>query len=297
MIGLGTALDTARFRSLIAEALKLPPTQVTALILGEHGDSMVPIWSAAQAAGCPWRSSPAGPRPRPRRSSRGPRASGAEVIKLKGGAGFAVGMSIREVVHAVALDSRRILPVSSLVERTLRHPRRLHLGPDRGRPRRRRGPARDRALAQGSLGAPALGPGASRDDRPGPEEQPQGRRKAPGGTGSAQSRLPSQGRNARTVRVTMGAGRTAATPGVGIAGHRLGAGPGQWHGEAGEMIKSLDRKLAAIHADPNCREFILADAKDADMALGLGAPGQVARDCTPARSGSRRSRNTASRCG
>ncbi|AMV38030.1 hypothetical protein [Planctomyces sp. SH-PL62] len=43
---------------------------------------------------------------------------------------------------------------------------------------------------------------------------------------------------------------------------------------AAEMLKSLDRKLAAIHANPNCREFILADAKDADMALGLGAPGQ-----------------------
>ena len=42
----------------------------------------------------------------------------------------------------------------------------------------------------------------------------------------------------------------------------------------GASSKSLDRKLAAIHADPNCREFILADAKDADMALGLGAPGQ-----------------------
>ena len=40
------------------------------------------------------------------------------------------------------------------------------------------------------------------------------------------------------------------------------------------MIKSLDRKLAAIHANPNGREFILADAKDADMALGIGAPGQ-----------------------
>src|SRR5262249_19075023 len=38
--------------------------------------------------------------------------------------------------------------------------------------------------------------------------------------------------------------------------------------------KSLDRKLAAIHADPSCREFILADAKDADMAFGVGAPGQ-----------------------
>src|SRR5437588_8816311 len=38
--------------------------------------------------------------------------------------------------------------------------------------------------------------------------------------------------------------------------------------------KSLDRKLAAIHADPSCREFILADAKDADMAFGVGAPGR-----------------------
>src|SRR5262249_48856970 len=41
------------------------------------------------------------------------------------------------------------------------------------------------------------------------------------------------------------------------------------------MQKSLDRNLAAIHADPSgCREFILADAKDADMAFGVGAPGQ-----------------------
>ena len=37
------------------------------------------------------------------------------MIKLKGGAGFAVGLSIREVVHSVALDQKRILPVSSLV--------------------------------------------------------------------------------------------------------------------------------------------------------------------------------------
>jgi hypothetical protein len=40
------------------------------------------------------------------------------------------------------------------------------------------------------------------------------------------------------------------------------------------VVKSLDTKLAAIHANPNCREFIIADAKDADMALGLGAPGR-----------------------
>ena len=47
MIGLGTVLDTTRFRSLLAERLQVAPTQVRAMILGEHGDSMVPIWSSA----------------------------------------------------------------------------------------------------------------------------------------------------------------------------------------------------------------------------------------------------------
>ena len=41
------------------------------------------------------------------------------------------------------------------------------------------------------------------------------------------------------------------------------------------MLKTLDQKLAAMHADPSgCQEFILADAKDADMAFGIGAPGR-----------------------
>src|SRR6266850_3798207 len=45
VIGLGTVLDTARFRSNLARRLQVPATQVSALILGEHGDSLVPIWS------------------------------------------------------------------------------------------------------------------------------------------------------------------------------------------------------------------------------------------------------------
>ena len=115
VIGLGTQLDTARFRSLIAEKLELPPTQVTALILGEHGDSMVPIWSTAQAAGLPLEKFPGWNATVADALLTRTRGSGAEVIKLKGGAGFAVGISIREVVHAIALDSKRILPVSALV--------------------------------------------------------------------------------------------------------------------------------------------------------------------------------------
>jgi L-lactate dehydrogenase len=116
VIGLGTQLDTARFRSLLAESLKLPPTQVSALILGEHGDSMVPIWSAAQAGGLPLERFPGWTSTLGESILTRTRGSGAEVIKLKGGAGFAVGLSIREVVHAVALDQKRILPVSTLVD-------------------------------------------------------------------------------------------------------------------------------------------------------------------------------------
>jgi len=118
VIGLGTQLDSVRFRSLIAEALGLPATQVTATILGEHGDSMVPIWSAAQAGGMPLDKFPGWNSAQAEALFTRTKGSGAEVIKLKGGAGFAVGLSIADVIHSVALDQRRILPVSSLVSGT-----------------------------------------------------------------------------------------------------------------------------------------------------------------------------------
>ncbi|HEX3656160.1 MAG TPA: lactate/malate dehydrogenase family protein [Pirellulales bacterium] len=114
VLGLGTQLDTIRFRSLIAERLEVPPTQVSALILGEHGDSMVPIWSSASAAGLPLEKFPGwNPNLASELFTR-TKGSGAEVIKKKGGAGFAVGLAIQEVIETVALDRCRILPVSSV---------------------------------------------------------------------------------------------------------------------------------------------------------------------------------------
>ncbi|MEX2091246.1 MAG: lactate/malate dehydrogenase family protein [Pirellulales bacterium] len=114
VIGLGTQLDTIRFRSLIAQHLKAPPTQVSAVILGEHGDSMVPIWSSATCAGLPLEKFPGwGPNVATQLFER-TKGSGAEVIKRKGGAGFAVGIAIRDVIESIALDSRKILPVSSV---------------------------------------------------------------------------------------------------------------------------------------------------------------------------------------
>lgn len=114
VIGLGTQLDTARFRSLIAQRLGVPPTQVSALILGEHGDSMVPIWSSATIASLPLERFPGAGAAFQQEIFLRTKGSGAEVIKRKGGAGFAVGVAIRDVVESIALDRRKILPVSTL---------------------------------------------------------------------------------------------------------------------------------------------------------------------------------------
>lgn len=115
VMGLGTQLDTIRFRSLIAQELKAAPTQVKALILGEHGESMVPIWSSATVAGLPLDKFPGWNTGMQNQLFTRTRGSGAEVIKRKGGAGFAVGIAIRDVIEAIALDKQCLLPVSSVV--------------------------------------------------------------------------------------------------------------------------------------------------------------------------------------
>ncbi|MDQ8204641.1 lactate/malate dehydrogenase family protein [Pelagicoccus sp. SDUM812003] len=114
VIGLGTMLDTARFRSLIAQDLGLAPTQVKALILGEHGDSMLPIWSSATVNGMPMAGLKGYNASFQNKLFERAKGSGAEVIRRKGGAGWAVGQTIAEVVHTIALDKKQLLPVSSL---------------------------------------------------------------------------------------------------------------------------------------------------------------------------------------
>ncbi|BET68906.1 lactate/malate dehydrogenase family protein [Opitutales bacterium ASA1] len=115
VIGLGTVLDTSRFCSLIADALELPPTQVRAMILGEHGDTMLPIWSSATVDGVPLTKFPGVTPAFQSQVFARTQKSGAEVISRKGGAGWAVGVGIAEVIHSIALDRRRVLPVSAHV--------------------------------------------------------------------------------------------------------------------------------------------------------------------------------------
>jgi L-lactate dehydrogenase len=114
VIGLGTMLDTARFRSLLALELKQAPTQVKALIIGEHGDTMVPVWSTATVAGTSMAKLPGFNATFQAQIFERTKGSGAEVIRRKGGAGWAVGVTIAETIHAIALDRRQVLPVSTL---------------------------------------------------------------------------------------------------------------------------------------------------------------------------------------
>jgi L-lactate dehydrogenase len=75
---------------------------------------MVPIWSSATIAGLPLDKYPGWSPALANQLFTRTRGSGAEVIKRKGGAGFAVGVAIRDVIEAIALDKNCVLPISSV---------------------------------------------------------------------------------------------------------------------------------------------------------------------------------------
>jgi L-lactate dehydrogenase len=114
VFGLGNVMDTVRFRSIIAEKYGWDPRQVNAYLLGEHGDSMVPIWSQANYAGMLLDNINCTDRDTLDAAYAETRKAGSEVIRLKGGAGWAVGVSCTEVVRSIILDEKRVLCVSSV---------------------------------------------------------------------------------------------------------------------------------------------------------------------------------------
>ena len=113
-VGLGTVLDTLRFRSLLAESLGLDPCRLEALILGEHGDSMVPIYSSLRCDGKPMSSLAGYSEEIAKKAFEVTRTAGAECLRLKGGAGYAVGLAVRQVVTALLQDTGAVLPVSTV---------------------------------------------------------------------------------------------------------------------------------------------------------------------------------------
>ena len=115
-IGLGTMLDSLRFRSLLGERLGVDPSRIEGVILGEHGDSMVPVLSQLQYDGKPISAAPGYSEGAVQEAVRATRTAGAECLRLKGGAGYAVGLAVRDVVAAILGDSDEVLPVSTVDE-------------------------------------------------------------------------------------------------------------------------------------------------------------------------------------
>jgi L-lactate dehydrogenase len=116
VLGTGTLLDTTRFRSLLGERLGVSPDQVYVWMLGEHGDSQAPVTSTGTVAGVPLRQFPGFSEAMLAEVIDATRFGGAEVIKRKRGTFYAVAPMIVELIRAIRLDEKRVLPVSSLMD-------------------------------------------------------------------------------------------------------------------------------------------------------------------------------------
>ena len=119
VIGSGTILDTARFRSLLGAHLGIAPQSVHAYVLGEHGDSEVLAWSCVRAGATPIRSFAAQvgaaiTEDVVARIDDGVRRAAYRIIAGKGATWYGIGAGLSRIVRAVARDEQAVLSVSML---------------------------------------------------------------------------------------------------------------------------------------------------------------------------------------
>jgi L-lactate dehydrogenase len=121
VIGSGTNLDSSRFRFLLAQRLEIAPTSMHGWIIGEHGDSSVPVWSGVNIAGIRLREI------NPNAGLEGDSENwnechkdvvnaAYEVIKLKGYTSWAIGLSCADIASAILRNTNSVKAVSTLVE-------------------------------------------------------------------------------------------------------------------------------------------------------------------------------------
>ncbi|HVP16659.1 MAG TPA: L-lactate dehydrogenase [candidate division Zixibacteria bacterium] len=121
VIGSGTILDTARLRYLLGERLQVDPRNVHAYIIGEHGDSEVPVWSLANVAGIrlkdyyPLANVPYDPVELDNLFLR-VRNAGYEIIRRKGRTFYAVAMGMTKIVESIIRNENAVSTVSCLLE-------------------------------------------------------------------------------------------------------------------------------------------------------------------------------------
>ena len=116
VLGMAGILDSARFRAFLGMELGVSASDVQAMVLGGHGDSMVPLPRYTTVGGIPV--SELMPRERLEAIIQRTRDGGAEIVKLlkTGSAYYAPAMSAVEMVEALLTDQKRLVPCSVMLE-------------------------------------------------------------------------------------------------------------------------------------------------------------------------------------
>ena len=116
VLGMAGVLDSARFRAFVARALEVAAEDVQAMVLGGHGDSMVPLPRYTTVAGIPLPDLLSAEEIQ--ELSDRTRNGGAEIVQLlqSGSAYYAPAASVVEMVRSILLDEKRVLPCSVLLQ-------------------------------------------------------------------------------------------------------------------------------------------------------------------------------------
>jgi L-lactate dehydrogenase len=119
VIGSGTLLDSSRFRYLVGERLKVDPRSIHGFIIGEHGDSEVPVWSSLSIAGmAPGEAE--GQRWRLDCDDRNEiyeetRGAAYKIIAKKGATFYAIALALARICEAILRDQHSVLTVSTML--------------------------------------------------------------------------------------------------------------------------------------------------------------------------------------
>lgn len=114
VIGSGTVLDSARFRYLLGEEFNVDPKSVHAYIIGEHGDSQLPVWSSANIFGKRIDQKLTEQR---KNEIFGQARDAAYAIKqAKGATYYGIAMALARITKAILANEKTVLAVSSLLE-------------------------------------------------------------------------------------------------------------------------------------------------------------------------------------
>jgi malate dehydrogenase len=114
-MGMAGILDTARYRAFLAEALNISPKDIQAVLLGGHGDTMVPLPRYTTVSGIPV--TELIDRDKLHAILERTKVGGGELVKLMGtSAWYAPGSAAAQMVEAIVRDQRRIFPVCVKLE-------------------------------------------------------------------------------------------------------------------------------------------------------------------------------------